>query len=191
MASRSDDLMKRVNDLWRQAVTQLEDVRDILSERLEGRIESDSQKLKLERDRLLLRLGEETYKLANQGRLPMPSIVRRQVDKLNDVIDRLVETESAEAEAQKPAAQKAPEEPPAPVGEKASPAAPAAEQTPRKTSKKASKAPRKKSGTKNKTAPTGQSTATKKKTGKTTKKKAKTGKKTSKKSTKKPSKSAD
>ena len=108
----------QVNDLIKQAVDQLEEVRGVLARsrnRLEGRIEEDLLRLRGERDRLLKVLGEQTYKLANQGKLPLPSVVKRTIDRLNDVINSMVETQkrsgkasSKKASSKKTAAKKAP-----------------------------------------------------------------------------------
>src|SRR5689334_235070 len=80
------ELRKQVNQLWKQAVDQLEEVKEVLS----GRLEEDMVRLRQERDRLLRVLGEQTYRLANQGKLPLPAIIKRTVDRLNEVIDGIV-----------------------------------------------------------------------------------------------------
>src|SRR5689334_3476100 len=89
-------LKKQVNQLWKQAVDQLEEVKVVLTDRFEG----DLVRLREERDKLLRQLGEQTYKLANQGTLPVPAIIKRTVDRLNEVIDSIV---SAQKQARKPA----------------------------------------------------------------------------------------
>lgn len=89
MVSRSDELMKQVNELWRQAIDQLEEVKGMVSQQT-GRWEADLHRLRLERDKLLKKLGEQTYKLANQGKVPLPAIVKATVDRLNEVIESLV-----------------------------------------------------------------------------------------------------
>ena len=93
MAVRSDEFMKQVNELWSQAVDQLEEVKAIISDRVEGRVEAEVARLRSERDKLLLKLGEETYNLVNTGNLPMPTFVKGYVDRLSEVIDRIVEVE--------------------------------------------------------------------------------------------------
>lgn len=89
MARRSDDFRKQVNEIWKHAIDQLEDVKNAVM-RAQDRIEADLHKLRLERDNLLKKLGEQTYKLANQGKVPMPSVVKQTVDRLNEVIDSMV-----------------------------------------------------------------------------------------------------
>src|SRR5689334_14313824 len=86
---RSDDIRKQVNELWQEALKQLEEVKDVIV-RSTDRLEADLQRLRSERDRLLKRLGEQTHKLASEGRLPMPAFLKVTIDRLNEVIDKIV-----------------------------------------------------------------------------------------------------
>ena len=86
MATRTEDFRRQVNELWHEAVTQLDEVRKAVG----GRIEAETLRLRRERDDLLKRLGEQTYRLANDGSLPVPAIIKRTVERLNDVIAGLV-----------------------------------------------------------------------------------------------------
>jgi hypothetical protein len=87
------EIRKQVNELWKQAVDQFEEVKEVLT----GRLEVDLVRLRGERDRLLKTLGEQTYKLANQGKLPVPAIVKKTVDRLNEVINGLVNAQKGGA----------------------------------------------------------------------------------------------
>lgn len=87
MAKRAA-LKAQVGQLWRQAVDQLDDVRAVVRRRGD-RLEADLKRLMTERDRLLVLLGEQTYKLANQGKVPLPSFVQRTVERLNEVVSNL------------------------------------------------------------------------------------------------------
>ena len=91
MATRSGDVRRYVNELWDQALDQLEDAREAII-RSRDRLEADVHRLKLERDKLLTKLGQQTLKLSNQGRLPVPRVVQKTVDKLNHVINKIVDT---------------------------------------------------------------------------------------------------
>ena len=84
MAKRAA-LKAQVGALFRQAVDQLDDVRQVVRRRGD-RFEADIKRLMSERDRLLTLLGEQTYKLANQGKVPLPSFVQRTVERLNEVV---------------------------------------------------------------------------------------------------------
>lgn len=103
MARRSEELKKQVNVLWKQAVGQLDDVRSAVM-RQTGRFEADVQRLRGERDRLLTQLGAQTYRLANQGKVPLPAIVKTTVERLNDVLGRMVAHEARQDGAKAQAA---------------------------------------------------------------------------------------
>lgn len=105
MARRSDDFRKQVNEIWKHAIDQLEDVKNAVM-RAQDRIEADLHKLRLERDNLLKKLGEQTYKLANQGKVPMPSVVKQTVDRLNEVIDSMVKKQRRRKKIKKKKAKK-------------------------------------------------------------------------------------
>lgn len=92
MSSRSDEFRKHVNDLWRQAKDQLDEVRDVVL-KSRDRIEADLHRLRGERDKLLIKLGEQTYRLINQGDFPVPAIIKQTAQRLNLVIDRIVKHE--------------------------------------------------------------------------------------------------
>ncbi len=88
---KSEDFRKQINEVWKQAINQLEDVKEAVL-KSGDRVEAEVERLRLERDKLLKKLGEQTYKLANQGKLPMPGIVKQTVDRLNEVIDKMVKS---------------------------------------------------------------------------------------------------
>jgi len=109
--TRAEELKKQVNVLWKQAVGQLEEVKDAVLKRTD-RFDAELHWLKVERDRLLKLLGEQTHKLATQGKLPMPALVKTTVDRIDDVVGRLVAKQSNGAGSRKrsgkSAAKKAP-----------------------------------------------------------------------------------
>lgn len=92
MSQRSDEFRKEVNKLWAHAIDQLEELRDGVL-RTNDRVETEIQRLREERDKLLRRLGEQTFKLANRQTIPLPSVVRRTVKQLNDVLESLTSVE--------------------------------------------------------------------------------------------------
>jgi ElaB/YqjD/DUF883 family membrane-anchored ribosome-binding protein len=108
MTARTDDFRRQVNDLWKQAVDQLEEVKEAVV-RQTGRFDAELQWLRSERDRLLKRLGEQTHKLASEGKLPIPSFLKGTVDRLDEVIERLVakQGDGKRKAAKKPARKKA------------------------------------------------------------------------------------
>ena len=135
MTKKSDELRKVVNDLLQQATDQLDEVRGLMT-RSRDRFEADFHRLKLERDKLLQRLGEQTLKLSNQGKMNVPTVVRRTVDHLNDILDRLGNLQSVKKKKKgKSSAKKAPSKA---SSKKA--AAPAKKKPAAKPAKKAKKA---------------------------------------------------
>jgi hypothetical protein len=88
MTLTSDNLKQQANDLWKQAVDQLDEVKKaVLKQR--GRFESDLSRLVGERDKLLKELGQQTRRLANQGSIHVPKFLRDTADNLNQVIGRI------------------------------------------------------------------------------------------------------
>ncbi len=87
--TRTDEIRKQVNGLWKQAVEQLEEVKEAVLKQTD-RFDAELHWLRKERDRLLKVLGEQTHKLATQGKLPMPAIVKTTVDRIDEVVARLV-----------------------------------------------------------------------------------------------------
>ena len=63
-------------------------------------------RLRSERDKLLKILGEQTYRLANQGKLPLPSIVKHTVERLNRVLAGMQKSGKKPAAAKKPGGKK-------------------------------------------------------------------------------------
>jgi len=68
---------------------QLKDIQQVVA-RSRDRIEVDILRLKKERDQLLKRLGEQTYRLANQGTVPLPPFVQKTVERLNTVVHGII-----------------------------------------------------------------------------------------------------
>lgn len=84
-----EDLRRTANDLWKHAVSQIEDVRGLVR-RTADRLDLDVERLRDNGDRVLRRLGEHASKLSHQDAISVPSVLRRSVDRLTDVLDRLV-----------------------------------------------------------------------------------------------------
>ncbi len=106
MAKAADDVRNQLNELWNQAIDQLEEVKDAFG-RSRDRIDEEMLRLRGERDNLLKKLGEQTHRLANDGRMPVPSMVKRTVDRLNDVIDNMTKTAKKKKKTKKKTRRKA------------------------------------------------------------------------------------
>jgi len=86
MPIHAEELRKQVNVLWKQAASQLDEIKGAVLRTAEKH-EVDIQRLRVQRDKLLKRFGQETHRLANDAKYPVPEIVKRTVDRLNDVIN--------------------------------------------------------------------------------------------------------
>lgn len=94
MNSSTDEFRKHVNELWSQTVDQLETLKDTVLRSTNDRVETEVQRLRMERDKLLQNLGEQTLKLINQEKVPVPAVVKKTVDRLNSVLDSLMSVEA-------------------------------------------------------------------------------------------------
>jgi hypothetical protein len=78
--------------LWKETVAQIEEVRDTVKARAgtaRAQIEKEVKRLKGERDKLVVRLGEQTLDWVNKSPVRVPAVVQGTVDRLNDVIERM------------------------------------------------------------------------------------------------------
>ena len=71
-----DDMKRYANDLWQQAIDQIDDARDSLL-KSRDRFEADMHRVRQERDRLLIKLGEQTLKLTRQDQLKLPKAIQK------------------------------------------------------------------------------------------------------------------
>jgi hypothetical protein len=106
MSETGEDIRKQANQLWKQAIGQLEEVKEIFQQNRK-RLEPDIQKLRGEKDKLLKKLGEHTYKLSQRDNVQMNAVARRTVDRLNEVINKLSKQEESAKPAGKSTAKKA------------------------------------------------------------------------------------
>jgi hypothetical protein len=91
MADRTEEIRKQALDLWNKTVAQMEEISKALvkTSGLE-KFKLDRAKLLEERDRLLHRLGEETYKLIEAGKMKAPKPVLQLADRVSKVMDKLI-----------------------------------------------------------------------------------------------------
>ncbi len=88
MKTRSDDMKQYANMLWKEALSQLEDVRKFMDQS-RGQLDIEMHKLCAERRRLMIKLGEQTYKLAEQDTVPLPKVVKATCQQLSKVISNM------------------------------------------------------------------------------------------------------
>jgi hypothetical protein len=97
-----EKLQKQAVDLWKKTVKELNDISKSLmkASRLD-RIQFDRAKLLAERDKLFKRLGEETYRLIDMGKIKVPKGVRDIYKRIQGVIDRIMQTKKSKKAAPK------------------------------------------------------------------------------------------
>ena len=86
----ADEMKRYANDLWQQAIDQIDEARDSLL-KSRDRFEADMHRVRQERDRLLIKLGEQTLKLTRQDQLKLPKAVQQTIDRLNQLLDELID----------------------------------------------------------------------------------------------------
>jgi hypothetical protein len=86
-----DEIRKQVLDYWKKTVNQIEDLyKKVLESSGLNKIKLDKANLLMERDRLIKRLGEETYHLIEQRKIMVPKPVQSIYVKIRTVMDRLI-----------------------------------------------------------------------------------------------------
>jgi len=134
MKEKTQEFKKQFNELWKQTMTQLDDIKDVVlrsTDKLE-KFDLEMERLRLERDKLLKSLGEQTLRWLEQSKdLPIPPMVRRTLNRLNEVAEGLTE-KSKKAKKKAPAKKKV-------AKKKAVKKAPVKKKTAKKTAKKTTK----------------------------------------------------
>ncbi|MDP7038055.1 MAG: hypothetical protein QGI45_02775 [Myxococcota bacterium] len=137
MKEKTQEFKKQFNELWKQTITQLDDIKDVVlrsTDKLE-KFDLEMERLRLERDKLLKSLGEQTLRWLEQSKdLPIPPMVRRTLNRLNVVAEGLTEKskKAKKAKTKAPAKKKAAKKP-------ATKKAPAKKKVAKKTAKKTTK----------------------------------------------------
>ena len=94
MREKTQEFKKQFNDLWKQTMGQLDDIKDVVlrsTDKLE-KFDLEIERLRLERDKLLKKLGEQTLRWLDHSKdLRIPSVVRRTLERLNEVAEGLTE----------------------------------------------------------------------------------------------------
>lgn len=97
--------------LWKGAVAQIEGVRDQVEKTVKAsgqnarhQFEKEFDRLRIERDRLLVTLGEQTLTWVNKSPVELPSVLKKTVTRLNEVVDSLKPKKAAKAESKAEAA---------------------------------------------------------------------------------------
>jgi hypothetical protein len=89
---RAEDLKQHAINLFKQTVTQLEDLsRALIKPATLDRLKSDAKSLVEERDRLFKKFGEECFRLIESDRLPLPKPVKKLYQTIRSAMDYWVE----------------------------------------------------------------------------------------------------
>ena len=109
MKEKTKEFRKQFNELWKQTIAQLDDIKDVVlrsADKLE-KFDLEMERLRLERDKLLKSLGEQTLRWLEQSKdLRIPPMVRRTLNRLNEVAEGLTE-KSKKAKTKAPVKKKA------------------------------------------------------------------------------------
>jgi hypothetical protein len=91
MAQKPDEFRKQAIDLWKKTVAQLDEIsKNLMKTSRLDRLKFDRAKLIEERDKLVKRLGEETYKLIEKGRLSVPKPLQDLYKRISKVAERII-----------------------------------------------------------------------------------------------------
>ena len=94
-----DRMRGQLNEMWKNAMDGLEDLREVvLKASQNAKVRLDATFLRRERDRLYQQLGEETYALAETGKLKVPAELRDTVDRIHAIVEQVAAADR-EAEA--------------------------------------------------------------------------------------------
>lgn len=98
---KAEEIRNQVIDLWGKTVGQLEQISRNLMESGVNIFKVEQAKLLAERDRLLNRLGEETYRLLDAGKVKLPKSVTETYIKVRKVMDRIMIPKEGRAPARR------------------------------------------------------------------------------------------
>lgn len=121
MKENSRDLFTKVDVFLTEKLKGYDELKNVVTHGLPSHLANDIQKLKKERDKVLQRLGEQTFQLLSQGKLIVPGVVQATFRTAQEVIERISRIEM-DSEALQPA-NATPVEPPVEKAAEKSPAA--------------------------------------------------------------------
>ena len=112
MVDQVEKLQKQAVDLWKKTVKQLDDIsKSLMKASKLDQLQFDRARLLQERDRLFKRLGEETYKLIDMGKIRVPKPIQDIYKRIRKVMDGIMLAKPGKKK--KPAKKKAAKKKPA------------------------------------------------------------------------------
>ncbi len=107
MASKQQ-IQQQVMELWAKTYAQFEQLAKTLKvEQVVDRLRSDHARLMAERDRLIQKLGEQTYRMIEKGALSAPKPLKDTAERVRKVAERLLVQQQASSTRAKKAKKKA------------------------------------------------------------------------------------
>ena len=132
MKDSPKELLQKVDNFLTEKLRGYDELKNVVTQGLPAYLANDLSKLRRERDKVLQRLGEQTYQLLQQGKLIVPGIVQSTYRTAQEIVERIVRMEldpecqvqAAESVVDEPAAEvkKVPVKPAAKTDVKAAPA---------------------------------------------------------------------
>jgi len=88
------DLLSKVDSFLTEKLKGYDELKNVVTHGLPSYLANDISKLKKERDKVLQRLGEQTFQLLQQGRLIVPGIVQSTYRTAQEIVERIVRIET-------------------------------------------------------------------------------------------------
>jgi hypothetical protein len=121
MKDHTKDFLQRVDSFLSEKFKGLDEFKNVVSQGLPSNLVNDITRLRKERDRMLQKLGEQTFLLLQQGKLIVPSIVQTTFKTAQEIVERIVRIElEPEIIAPNPAQPAGEQKPPEAAGRDAS-----------------------------------------------------------------------
>ncbi len=90
VSDRKDDLRRQLNTVWRSAVSGFDTLREVVVRSSQaGRLRVDVALLAREKQQLLVKLGEQTLVLVDDGVIELPAAARETLDRIRAIERRL------------------------------------------------------------------------------------------------------
>ena len=110
MKDSSRDLFGKMDDFLTEKLKGYDELKNVVTQGLPAHLANDLSKLKKERDKVLQRLGEQTFQLLSQGKLIVPGIVQATYRTAQEIVERITRIEmDTEVTVPEPAAEAAKE----------------------------------------------------------------------------------
>jgi hypothetical protein len=93
MKDSPKELLQKVDSFLAEKLKGYDELKNVVTQGLPAYLANDLSKLRRERDKVLQRLGEQTYQLLQQGKLIVPGIVQSTYRTAQEIVERIVRME--------------------------------------------------------------------------------------------------